>query len=40
MPFARDCEFIVDNRDGNVQYNRYYGCHAAVAADHDLYWTL
>lgn len=36
----RDYEFIVDNRDGNVQDNWYYGRDAAVAADLDLDWAL
>uniref|UniRef100_A0A0E0DF98 Glycoside hydrolase family 5 domain-containing protein n=1 Tax=Oryza meridionalis TaxID=40149 RepID=A0A0E0DF98_9ORYZ len=33
-------EFGVDNRGGNVNDNRYYGCVAAVAADLDLDWAL
>ncbi|XP_051217861.1 glycosyl hydrolase 5 family protein-like [Lolium perenne] len=33
-------EFGVDNRGGNVNDNRYYGCAAAVAADLDLDWAL
>ncbi|CAN6249088.1 unnamed protein product [Urochloa humidicola] len=33
-------EFGVDNRGGNTNDNRYYGCAAAVAADLDLDWAL
>ncbi|KQJ83177.1 uncharacterized protein LOC100839976 [Brachypodium distachyon] len=33
-------EFGVDNRGGNANDNRYYGCAAAVAADLDLDWAL
>ncbi|XP_062225935.1 glycosyl hydrolase 5 family protein-like [Phragmites australis] len=33
-------EFGVDNRGGNTNDNRYYGCVAAVAADLDLDWAL
>lgn len=33
-------EFGVDNRGGNANDNRYYGCVAAVAADLDLDWAL
>ncbi|TVU15557.1 hypothetical protein EJB05_39082, partial [Eragrostis curvula] len=33
-------EFGVDNRGGNRNDNRYWGCVAAVAADMDLDWAL
>ncbi|CAN6276045.1 unnamed protein product [Urochloa humidicola] len=33
-------EFGVDNRGGNANDNRYYGCAAAAAADLDLDWAL
>ncbi|EES11003.1 uncharacterized protein LOC8073594 [Sorghum bicolor] len=33
-------EFGVDNRGGNTNDNRYYGCAAAAAADLDLDWAL
>uniref|UniRef100_A0A0A9FKW9 Glycoside hydrolase family 5 domain-containing protein n=1 Tax=Arundo donax TaxID=35708 RepID=A0A0A9FKW9_ARUDO len=33
-------EFGVDNRGGNANDNRYYGCAASVAADLDLDWAL
>ncbi|KAK8449020.1 hypothetical protein SEVIR_7G149000v4 [Setaria viridis] len=33
-------EFGVDNRGGNTNDNRYYGCAAAAAADLDMDWAL